>query len=148
MADSKIIQRLDSRLMKDGYLTMDFKNDYQLVHDMLNIYMRRHGGKVPDENFRKGEDKLRDWLMILYKKGASQEKLTSYLRCGLAHLSFDFISSQNPNLTGSELITRSLQSFKLRKFHRTFFKVSPEYPSNGYSSGKGGIIQGSDLHLR
>lgn len=124
MADSKIIQRLDNRLMKDGYLSMDFKNDYQTVHDMLNTYMRRYGGKVPDENFKKGEEKLRDWLMILYKKGASQDKLTSYLRCGLAHLSYDYIASQNRKLPGSELITRSLQSFKLRKYHRTFFKVA------------------------
>ena len=124
MADSKIIQRLDTRLMKDGYLSMDFKNDYQTVHDMLNTYMRRYGGKVPEENFKKGEEKLRDWLMILYKKGASQEKLTSYLRCGLAHLSYDYIASQNKKLPGSELITRSLQSFKLRKFHRSFFKVA------------------------
>ena len=124
MADSKIIQRLDDRLMKDGFLSMDFKSDYQTVHDMLNTSMRRYGGKVPDENFKKGEEKLRNWLMILYKKGASQEKLTSYLRCGLAHLSYDFIASQNRKLPGSELITRSLQSFKLRKFHRTFFKVA------------------------
>jgi hypothetical protein len=124
MADSRIVQRLDQRLIKEGLLSEDFKKDYQTVHDMLNTYMRRYGGKLPDENFKKGEEKLRDWLMILYKKGASQEKLTSYLRCGLAHLSFDHIAAQNRNLPGSELITRSLQSFKLRKFNKTFFRVS------------------------
>ncbi len=125
MADSKIVSKLDERLMKDGVLSSDFKKDYKIVHDMLNSYMRRTGGKVPDENFKKGETKLRDWLMIIYKKGASQEKLTSYLRCGLAHLSFDHIASQNPGLTGSDLVTRSLQSFKQRHFHNTFFKVAP-----------------------
>jgi hypothetical protein len=124
MADSKIVMRLDERLMKEEILSIDFKKDYQTVHDMLNTNMRRYGGKLPDENFNIGEEKLRDWLMILYKKGASQEKLTSYLRCGLAHLSFDHIASQNRTLPGSELITRSLQSFKLRKFNKTFFKVS------------------------
>ncbi|MGA1793086.1 MAG: hypothetical protein ACMUHM_03975 [Thermoplasmatota archaeon] len=124
MADSRTVRRLDDKLMKEGVLSADFKNDYQTVHDMLNSYMRRSGGKVPGENFKKGEAKLRDWLMILYKQGASQEKLTSYLRCGLAHLSFDFIDSQNKGITGSDLVTRSLQSFKLRNYHRSFFRVS------------------------
>ncbi|MGA1873478.1 MAG: hypothetical protein ACMUHY_07370 [Thermoplasmatota archaeon] len=124
MADSRTVRRLDGRLMKEGILSTEFKSDYQTVHDMLNSYMRRTGGKVPDENFRKGEEKLRNWLMILYKKGASQEKLTSYLRCGLAHLSFDHIASQNRKITGTDLVTRSLQSFKLRNFHRSFFRVS------------------------
>ncbi|MGA1820216.1 MAG: hypothetical protein ACMUHU_04315 [Thermoplasmatota archaeon] len=124
MADSRTVRRLDEKLMKEGILSKDFKNDYQTVHDMLNSYMRRSGGKLPDENFKKGEKKLRDWLMILYKQGASQEKLTSYLRCGLAHLSFDYIDSQTSGITGSDLVTRSLQSFKLRNFHRSFFRVS------------------------
>jgi len=124
MADSRTVRRLDEKLMKEGVISTDLKNDYQTVHDMLNNYMRRSGGKVPGENFKKGEAKLRDWLMILYKQGASQEKLTSYLRCGLAHLSFDFIDSQNKGITGSDLVTRSLQSFKLRNFHRSFFRVS------------------------
>jgi hypothetical protein len=125
MADSRIISRLDRKLIEDGLLDECFEKDYKIVHNMLNNHMRRTGGKVPSENFKVGEEKLRDWLMILYKKGASQEKLTSYLRCGLAHLSFDYIASQNQELKGSELVTRSLQSFKLRGFHKTFFKISP-----------------------
>jgi hypothetical protein len=125
MADTRIISRLDKRLIEEGLLDECFEKDYRLVHSMLNSHMRRTGGKVPSENFKLGEEKLRDWLMILYKKGASQEKLTSYLRCGLAHLSFDFIASQNRDLKGSELVTRSLQSFKLRGFHKSFFKIAP-----------------------
>ncbi|MBN1390578.1 MAG: hypothetical protein JXA22_08055 [Candidatus Thermoplasmatota archaeon] len=124
MADTKMVRMLDAKLIEEGILSKDFKNDYSTVHDMLNSYMRRSGGKLPDEIFKIGEKKLRDWLMILYKQGASQEKLTSYLRCGLAHLSFDYIASQNPRITTGDLVTRSLQSFKLRKYNKSFFRVS------------------------
>ncbi|MGA1866168.1 MAG: hypothetical protein ACMUFK_01730 [Thermoplasmatota archaeon] len=124
MADSRTVRMLDMKLIEEGILSKDFKKDYQTVHDMLNSYMRRSGGKLPEDNFRIGDRKLRDWLMILYKQGASQEKLTNYLRCGLGHLSFDHISSQNPGISASDLVTRSLQSLKLRKYHRSFFRVS------------------------
>ncbi|MBN1540070.1 MAG: hypothetical protein JW939_07990 [Candidatus Thermoplasmatota archaeon] len=126
MADSRTVRMLDLKLMEEGILSKDYKNDYQTVHDMLNSYMRRSGGKLPDENFKIGDRKLRDWLMILYKQGASQEKLTSYLRCGLGHLSFDYIASQKPGISASDLVTRSLQSLKLRKFHKSFFRVSKQ----------------------
>ncbi|MFW3145189.1 MAG: hypothetical protein ACMUIE_00070 [Thermoplasmatota archaeon] len=125
MADTRIVARLDDRLISDGVLPKQFKGDYSTVHSMLNSYMRRYGGKLSDENFKKGEKKLRDWLMILHKKGASQEKLTAYLRTGLAHLSFDYIDSQNPGLTGEDIVYRALQSFKQRNFHRSYFKVAP-----------------------
>ncbi len=104
---------------------MDYSRDYKHVHSMLNNYMRRSGKELTQENFDKGDQKLRDWLMILHKEGASQEKLTSYLRCGLAHLSFDFIASQNRDLDNDELVTRALQSFKHRKYHKKFFRKSP-----------------------
>ncbi|MEA3558130.1 MAG: hypothetical protein U9R75_02650 [Candidatus Thermoplasmatota archaeon] len=125
MADSKTVAKLDSKLMEDEVVPRDYQKDYSIVHDMLNSYMRRHGGKLSEENFNVGDRKLRDYLMILSKKGASQEKLTAYLRVGLAHLSFDYIASMNPGLGPSQLTTRSLQSFKHRKFHKSYFKVSP-----------------------
>jgi hypothetical protein len=125
MADSKIVKELDSKLMEQGVLSKDYSRDYKLVHKMLNSYMKRSGKILTQENFNKGNQTLRDWLMILHKEGASQEKLTSYLRCGLAHLSFDFIASQNKDLSNGELVTRALQSFKARNYHKSFFRKAP-----------------------
>lgn len=112
-------------MIEDEVVPKTYSRDYRTVHDMLNSHMRRHGGKLSDENFQIGERKLRNWLMILSKKGASQEKLTAYLRVGLAHLSFDYIASQNPELGSVDMLTRALQSFKHRNFHRSYFKRSP-----------------------
>lgn len=125
MAVTKIVKELDSKLMEDGTISKEFEADYQKVHKMLNTFVKQTGGQVTAENFKKGEDTLRDWLMILYKQGAPQERLTSYLRCGFAHLSYDFISTQEENagLASGELITRALQSFKKRKFNTKYFKL-------------------------
>jgi len=125
MADSKTVKALDGKLIEQEVISKSFLKDYQLVHKMLNSYMKRSGKVLTQDNFDKGNDKLRDWLMILHKEGASQDKLTSYLRCGLAHLSFDFIASQNRKLSNSELVTRALQSFKHRGYHKSFFKKAP-----------------------
>ena len=125
MADAKTIRKLDIKLIDDGVLSTDYKNEYKLVHNMLNTYQRKTGSILTASNFKQGEEKLRDWLMILNKKGADQKKLTNYLRCGLAHLSYDYISSNNKDVPDDELITRSLLSYKSRNFHKKFFKVAP-----------------------
>jgi hypothetical protein len=125
MADSKVVKELDSKLMEQGVISKEYSRDYKIVHKMLNSYMKRTGKILTQKNFDRGNEKLRDWLMILHKEGASQEKLTSYLRCGLAHLSFDFIASQNRDLSNGVLVTRALQSFKGRNYHKSFFRKSP-----------------------
>lgn len=127
MAVTEIVKKLDEKLMNDGTISKDFASDYELVHKMLNKFVRQTGEVLTPERFDEGDSTLRDWLMILYKKNASQEKLTSYLRCGLAHLCYDFIQTQeeNKDLKTDELITRALQSFKARKFNTKFFKVAP-----------------------
>jgi hypothetical protein len=125
MADARSIAKVDERLMEDGIISHEYKREYKIVHNMLNTYQKKTGGILTDENFKVGQEKLREWLMILNKKGASQEKLTSYLRSGLAHLSFDYISSKNRSLSMDELVTRTLLSFKGRNFHMSFFKIAP-----------------------
>lgn len=123
MAEFRVVTNLDGKLIDEGILDSAYRDDYQIVHSMLNDRMRQTGKILTEENFQKGEDALRDWLVTLFKQGASQEKLTSYLRCGLAHLCFDFIESTYDRIPSEDLITRSMQSFKLRDFHKTFFKA-------------------------
>ncbi len=126
MADSKQIIKLDEKLVKDNLIDKNFKADYIKVHKMLNTHVRNTGKILTEETFQKGDEKLRKWLMTLYKKGASQEKLTSYLRCGLAHLCYDFIGSTYKSISTDDLVTRSLVSFKKRNFNKTFFKASTD----------------------
>ncbi|TGK30946.1 hypothetical protein EHQ12_10830 [Leptospira gomenensis] len=128
MADSAIVRKLDARLIEDDILDPAFEEDYSLVHQKLNDEIHKSGRSAqPEETFALGEKILRDWLHGLARQGASQEKLTSYLRCGLAHLSYDFVESANEGLETSdvdELIGRALVSFKNRDFETSFFRMS------------------------
>lgn len=123
MADSKIVKLLDEKLIENSILDSSFSKDYSKVHKKMNSIIKKTGKILSDEIFKKGDSELREWLLLLYKKGASQEKLTSYLRCGLAHLSFDFIESSYKQISNEDLITRTLQSFAKRKYNKTFFKA-------------------------
>ncbi len=124
MAESKIVIKVDQKLIDSSIIDPAYEYDYQVVHNMLNTHVRKSGKILTEETFHKGDEALRSWLMTLYKQGASQEKLTSYLRCGLAHLCFDFIESTYAQIPPEDLIARTLQSFKLRNYHNCFFKVS------------------------
>jgi len=124
MAELKIITNLDRKLIEERIIDSAYKEDYQIVHSMLNENMRQTGKILTEELFKKGEEALREWLITLFKQRASQEKLTSYLRCGLAHLCFDFIGSTYETIPTDQLIARAMQSFKLREYNKTFFKAS------------------------
>ncbi len=124
MAENRIVVRLDQRLMQEGVIDALIEKDYKKVHDMLNTHVRKSGKILTEETFARGDQALRSWLMLLYKKGATQEKLTSYLRCGLAHLCFDFIESTYASIDADELVTRALVSFKNRGYQKSFFRVS------------------------
>jgi hypothetical protein len=124
MADTKNIDKLDSKLIESGLIDPNLHSDYKKVHTFLNSHVRKNGKILTEVTFSKGDVELRKWLMILYKKGATQEKLTSYLRVGLAHLCYNFVESTYKQISVDDLVTRALQSFKNRKFHKTFFKLS------------------------
>lgn len=137
MADAKIIRLLDEKLIEERIIDESYRDDYKKVHRLLNSHIRKKGASLPLETFDVVEKLLRGWLDILYKQGASQEKLTSYLRCGLAHMSFDYIDSTYLQIGQEDLVTRAMISFKQRHYNRTFYRPSPEKevkaPSNGTS---------------
>ena len=124
MADYKIIQKLDEKLIKEGIIDSAFREDFKKVHTKLNSNYKKSGAILPSKIFDKNEARLRKWLGELYKKGASQERLTSYLRCGLAHLSFDFIESSYKSIDKDDLITRAFLSFKNREYHKSYYKAT------------------------
>lgn len=124
MANKRIASKLDKKLIEDGVIEKGFDKDYEKVHTFLNKNVKKYDKALNSDDFSTGEKDLRKWLITLNKQGASQEKLTSYLRCGLAHLCFDYIELKKEKITDDELVTRALQSFKKRKYDKTFFKAS------------------------
>jgi len=129
MADKKGIAKLDERLVDDGIIPESILADLPLVHRKMNTILRKTGAILSDEIFANGNDSLRKWLQTLNKKGASQEKLTAYLRCGLAHLTYDFVESHYRQIDPEDLVARTLVSLKKRKWHNSFFKPAQETPS-------------------
>ncbi len=122
MADSKLVALLDDKLLADRIIDKAYAADYQKVHKKLNTHVRNRGGTLTDELFAKGEEVLRSWLHVLSKQGASQEKLTSYLRCGLGHLCYDYVNSTYETIGPEDLATRALQSFKKRNYQKSFYR--------------------------
>ena len=108
------------KLIAERLFDPAYKDDYRKVHSKLNSDYKKSGAVLPAKIFAKNEARLRKWLGELYKKGASQERLTSYLRCGLGHLSFDFIESSYQSIDKEDLLTRALLSFKNREFNKTY----------------------------
>jgi hypothetical protein len=123
MADSRLVAELDKKLMEEGVIDPSYMSEYKKVHEMLNTHVRRTGKILTEAMFEKGDKKLRSWLLTLFKKGLSQDKLSSYLRCGLAHLCFDFIESNYQSIPDDDLITRAIQSFKMRNYNNSYFKI-------------------------
>jgi hypothetical protein len=127
MADKKITAVLDQRLTEEKIADPDYSKEYSKVHSFLNSHARRNGLILTEASFTDGDSALRDWLITLHRQGASQEKLTAYLRVGLAHLSLDFIQSQFSAIKADDLISRTLVSLKKRKFHKSFFRAPDEF---------------------
>lgn len=126
MADKKGITKLDEKLISMNIVPGSFLGDFPLVHRKMNSIIKKTGAILSDEVFETGNAALRKWLLLLNSQGASQEKLTAYLRCGLAHLSYDFIESQFHQIGIDDLVSRTLVSFKGRNLHTSFFKPPAE----------------------
>ena len=124
MANKSIAVKLDEKLVKDGIIEDKFIKDCEKVHIFLNKQVKKYDRALKDDDFSVGESDLRNWLNTLFKQGASREKLNTYLRCGLAHLCFDYIDIKNEKINTSDHLTRAFQSFKKRKFNKSYFKPS------------------------
>jgi hypothetical protein len=123
MADKKIVAKLDKKLTEQGIIKKEFEKDYEKVHTFLNKNNAAYDKYLRNDDFKKCENDLRSWLITLNKQGASQEKLTSYLRSGMAHLCFNYIRLKGEKPPADEHVTRALKSFKKRNFDKTFFKA-------------------------
>lgn len=126
MADLKQMSVLDGKLIEDGCIDAAYLDDYPKVHRELNKRARRGAGVLDESHLEAGEKALREWLGVIHRQGAGQEKLTSYLRVGMAHLCYDLIASTYEKIGPEDLITRALLSFKKRKFQKSFFRAAAE----------------------
>jgi hypothetical protein len=128
MADQKGISKLDEKLISAHIIPKSLAGDLPLVHRKMNAILKKTGAILSDEIFETGNEALRKWLNLLHKQGASQEKLTAYLRSGLAHLTYDFIESQYHQIDLDDLVSRTLVSLKNRNLHTSFYKA-PALPA-------------------
>lgn len=140
MADKKGIEKLDEKLIGAKIVSRQYKADLPLVHRKMNSIIKKTGRVLSDAVFETGNAALRKWLALLSKQGASQAKLTAYLRCGLAHLTYDYVESQYKKIGPDDLIARTLVSMKNRKFHNCFFKPGQE-PTATPASKKGSVAK-------
>jgi len=150
MADQKGIIKLDEKLISMNVIPGQLLAELPLVHRKMNSILKKTGAVLTDEIFETGNLALRKWLLLLNKQGASQEKLTAYLRCGLAHLTYDFIESQYHQIGIDDLVSRALLSMKLRNLHTSFFKPPVEVkkiPAKKNTAAKGKVpaIKKSEL---
>jgi hypothetical protein len=128
MADQKGISKLDEKLISAHIIPKSLAGELPLVHRKMNAILKKTGAILSDEIFETGNEALRKWLNLLHKQGASQEKLTAYLRSGLAHLTYDFIESQYHQIDLDDLVSRTLVSLKNRNLHTSFYKA-PALPA-------------------
>ena len=126
MADKKGIAKLDEKLVSMRLIPRQLLGELPLVHRKMNSIIKKTGAILSDEVFETGNQALRKWLQLLGKQGASQAKLTAYLRCGLAHLTYDYTESQYRQIDGDDLVSRSIISLKMRNLHTSFFKPATE----------------------
>lgn len=141
MADKKGIRMLDEKLAAMDILPEALIDDLPLVHKKMNSIVKKTGAVLSDEVFETGTAALRKWLIMLDKQGASQEKLTAYLRSGLAHLTYDYLESQFKQIGLEDLVTRTLVSMKKRKLHLSYYKAPAENAAPKKSTAKKGIIK-------
>jgi hypothetical protein len=136
MADKQGISKLDRKLVSAKILKGAYKADFPLVHRKMNSIIKKTGRVLSDEVFEKGNKALRKWLDLLDRQGASQDKLTAYLRCGLAHLTYDYIGSQYKKIGVDDLLVRTMGSLKNRKLNASFFKPREEGAGAGGAKAK------------
>lgn len=116
--------KLDEKLIKDETISSKLKDDYVRVHDLLNKNVKTYDVYLKNDDFKSAEADLRKWLKTLQKQGAGSEKLNSFLKCGMAHLCFDYIDvkKEGDGLDEDTKVTRALQSFKKRRFNKMFIR--------------------------
>ncbi|EQA61275.1 hypothetical protein [Leptospira alexanderi] len=113
---------MDARRIEDNILDGNFKEDDSFVLRKLDEEISRiEKSAQPEINFKSGEKILKDWLHEFSLRDTSQEKLTNYLRCELAHLSFDYIESDKETEELDDLIEHALVFLKNRDLERSFF---------------------------
>ena len=124
MANKTIVAKLDLKLQENEIIDPKYAKDYEKVHVFLNKQVKKYDRALKEDDFSVAETDLRAWLNTLHKQGAAREKLNSYLKCGLAHLCFDYIDLKNAKLSKEEHVTRAFQSFKKRNYNKSYFRPS------------------------
>lgn len=128
MPDIELLTGLDRVLIDNGIIEETYTGEYYTVHEAMKRFRAGTGVYFSTRNLAEGEAYLRKWLARLGTKGAAKKKLTSFLRCGLAHLCYDFIEFTFECIPPEEITQRALLSFTGRNYHRATLSAGTKKP--------------------
>jgi hypothetical protein len=120
MANVEIHHRFDAKLKEKGIIKEDTTGD--TVHERINEDMDFFGDKTKKAvYYYQNIEGIRYWVNS-WAHLANQETKTDYIRIALGHLVLKDIESRKQYTDEKNLFWRALISYKLRGFHKTFFK--------------------------
>jgi hypothetical protein len=117
MPDIVMLTGLDRKLIEEGIIDPEYTGEYYIVHEKMKSFRAGTGKYFSTDDLAGGEDFLRKMLEELEKEGHPRGKLTNFLRCGLAHLCYDFIEFTYELIPEEEIIQRSVESMVNRNYH-------------------------------
>jgi hypothetical protein len=128
MPDIELLTGLDRALIDRGIIAGEYAGEYGDVHAAMTRFRAGTGVYFSTKNLADGESYLRKWLTRLGAEGAPNKKLTSFLRCGLAHLCHDFIEFTFECIPPEEIAEKALASFMSRNYHRAALPAAKKKP--------------------
>jgi hypothetical protein len=129
MPDIELLTGLDRALIDRGIIAGAYAGEYYEVHATMKRFRAGTGVYFSTKNLAGGESYLRKWLARLGAQGAPRKKLTSFLRCGLAHLCHDFIEFTFECIPPEEIVEKALASFMSRNYHRATMPPAKKKPA-------------------
>ncbi len=128
MPDRQTHNRFDKYLIEREYLFEEY--DYNAVHNRIDKGVKWYGGAHRDEDYYHSEEGLRDWLRGKENQGMKQDKLTAFLRCGMAHFALDKADerwydkdpSNYDNFPWEKIFEGALKSVTVKGWDRKYYK--------------------------
>lgn len=112
-------KRFSERLKEKGVINEE--TEIEMIHDRINRDGYFVGRDQRQADYFHDIEAIRSWINS-WAHLANQDTKTDYVRLALGHFVLENIESRKEYSDEKNLFWRSLISFKLRGFHRTFFK--------------------------
>ena len=116
----------DEFLAAKGIIPPDLVRECRRVHARMDKRAATIGPAHRECDRFHDETGIRGWLDNLYCQGASQQKLTGYVRTALGHEALDAVSSDYPDEDAGFRFRRAWDRMRRNGLHRTYYKPSDD----------------------